>query len=109
VDLWRVPNVDPLVFADDITVVAIGNTATDCALTTQEAIGVVQAWCRASGMDLSPGKTKAILFTPSSTSDESNPGIQVGPVHVPLEATFNPECRLGCTWIPGYPLCGTSR
>jgi hypothetical protein len=90
----RVPKVDPLVFADDITLVAVGDTAADCARATQEAVGVVLAWCRANSMALTPGKTKAILFTHSHTSDETNPGIQVGPVHVPLTKAFDPECKM---------------
>ena len=45
-------------------------------------------------MPLAPAKTKAILLTPSSNSDETNPGLRVGTVRIPLEKVFAPGCKL---------------
>ena len=42
--LLTVPHVDPLLFADDITVVATGTTAVECAFATQAAVKKIQAW-----------------------------------------------------------------
>ena len=69
-----VGHVDPILFADDITVVAEGRTAAECANTTQQAVDLIMAWCDANGMPLAPAKTQALLFTPSNNSDETNPG-----------------------------------
>ena len=47
-------------------------------------------------MPIAPGKTRAILFTPahSNAADESNGGLQINVVHIPLTKAFDPECRL---------------
>ena len=89
-----VDHVDPILFADDITVLAVGRTAAECASTTQQAVDLIMAWCDANGMPLAPAKTKALLFTPSTNSDETNAGIKVGPIHVPITRTADPACKL---------------
>ena len=94
--LREVENLDPLLFADDITLVAIGPTAAACAATTQKAVDIVMEWSVDNGMPVAPAKTKSLLLTPphSSTSDESNPGLQVGDVAVPITREFDPTCKL---------------
>ena len=88
--LQPVENLDPLLFADDITLVSIGSSADACAKTTQQAVDIVLQWSEANGMPVAQAKTKAILFTPSNNSDETNPGLQVGTIHVPITETSIP-------------------
>ena len=65
-----VPKVDPILFADDITLLATGNTAKDCVATTQQAVNQVVTWSEANGMPLAPAKTRAILLTPSTDPNQ---------------------------------------
>ena len=88
-----VPKVDPILFADDITLLATGNTAKDCVATTQQAVNQVVTWCEDNGMPLAPAKTRAILLTPS-TQPEPNDGLNIGPVHIPITPDFDPSCKL---------------
>ena len=90
----RVNHIDSILYGGDITLVAVGPTAAVCAATVQKAIGQVQSWCDENCMPLAPTKTKAILLTPSSNSDETNPGLRVGTVRFPLEKVFAPGCKL---------------
>ena len=92
--LRQVEHIDPILFADDITVVAVGRTAAECATTTQTAVDEVMAWCDEQGLPLAPAKTKALLLTPATISDETNAGLQIGPVHVPIERVTAPGCKL---------------
>ena len=80
-ELAHLDRTDPSLFADDITVAAIGDTAVDCAEVSQVAVNHVQNWCTANKMAVAPAKTQALLFIPSRSSDERNPGILVGTVH----------------------------
>ena len=82
--LRTVTRVNPVLYADDITLPTTGHTATDYANTTQRAMDFLQRWCDDNGMPISPGKTQAILFTPSHNSDEDNLRIHLGALLVPL-------------------------
>jgi hypothetical protein len=82
--LRTVSRVDPTLYADDITLLAVGPTAADCANHTQRAVALLLQWCSDNGMPIAPAKSQAILFTPSHTSDEDNRGIRIGDVLVPL-------------------------
>ena len=82
--LRTVARVDPVLYADDITLLTTGRTAADCANTTQPAVDLLHRWCDDNGMPISPCKTQAPLFTPSHNSDEDNLGIHLGALLVLL-------------------------
>ena len=88
-----VPRVEPILFADDITLATVGNTAVECAATTQLAVDKVSLWTADHGLLLAPAKTHALLLTPS-THPEPNAGITIGTTNISVTPQFHPACKL---------------
>ena len=88
-----IPRVEPILFADDITLATVGNTAVECAASTQLAVDKVSVWTADHGLPLAPAKTHALLLTPS-THPEPNAGITIGTTNIPITPQFNPACKL---------------
>ena len=96
-------HIEPNLFADDITVLAAGTSAANYTATTRQATDLIMARCDANGMPLTPAKTKALLRSHPHNSDETNDGLQVGAVHIPVPVTrsFDPDASCWvCTSIP---------